>query len=81
MNSKFSVDFFSDVKYKKMTAEISYNGQILCQINQDKGPDKMEVEFFHEQRLLTNDTTFKFSIDEFISLFESAVVDLKKHSE
>ena len=52
MSSGFSVDFFSDSKYEYLTAEISFDGQIICQINRDKGVDKMEIEFFHEQRLL-----------------------------
>ena len=46
MKSDFSVDFFSDSRYEALTAEISYKGQILCQINVDKGPNLVEVEFF-----------------------------------
>lgn len=76
MKSKFSVDFFSDEKYEFMTAEISFDGQILCQISQDQGIEHMKVEFFHEQRVLESHPKMKFSIDEFFCLIESVKGEL-----
>lgn len=46
MDNAFEVVFFSDSHYEELTAEISYREQILCQLNQDKGADAVEVEFF-----------------------------------
>lgn len=76
MQAGFSVDFFSDSRYEFLTAEISFNGQILCQINRDKGVDRVEIEFFPDQRLLEKTTTFKFPLDEFISLVEEIKSEL-----
>ena len=76
MKSKFSVDFFSDEQYEFMTAEISYDGQILCQISQDQGKEDMEIEFFHEQRVLEKQPKMKFPISEFFSLIERVKEEL-----
>lgn len=76
MKNKFSVDFFSDSQYEYMTAEISYEGQILCQINKDKGNDHMEMEFFNDQRILEVQPKMKFSIDEFFTLVKSVQAEL-----
>lgn len=35
MNSDFGLTLFSDSKYEKITAEITYKDQILCQLNKD----------------------------------------------
>lgn len=65
---EFSVDYFSDTKYKKITLEISYKGQILCQLNKDKGDDDIEIEFYYDFRELPINVEFKFPLDEFITL-------------
>lgn len=76
MKSKFSVDFFSDERYEYMTAEISYEGQILCQISQEQGKGNMEIEFFHEQRVLENEPRMKFFYSDFFSLIEEVKANL-----
>ncbi|CAI1169850.1 Uncharacterised protein [Serratia quinivorans] len=43
MHADFEIVFFSDSHYEELTAEITYKGQILCQLNQDKGIDNIEV--------------------------------------
>lgn len=64
----FCVDYFSDTKYEKITIEISYKDQVLCQLNKDKGDDNIEIEFFHEFRELPKEVALKFPLDEFICL-------------
>jgi hypothetical protein len=76
MKSKFSVDFFSDEQYEYMTAEISYGDQILCHISQDQGKENMEIEFFHEQRVLEKQPKMKFLISDFFSLIEDVKNEL-----
>ncbi|WP_051308913.1 hypothetical protein [Desulfogranum japonicum] len=76
MKSKFSVDFFSDERYEYVTAEISYEGQILCQISQDKGKSNMLIEFFHEQRVLAKQPKMKFFVNDFLLLIEGVKNDL-----
>ena len=79
MTSKFSIDFFSDKKYDYMTAEISYGGQILCQINQDKGIENLEIEFFHDQIILKDQPVMKFTLDEFFSVINDVKRELTKY--
>lgn len=76
MKSDFSVDFFSDSRYEELTAEISYKGQILCQLNKDKGADTVEVEFFTDSRLLPESVEMKFLLDEFIAVLNETKLDL-----
>ncbi|WP_027711937.1 hypothetical protein [Dickeya chrysanthemi] len=76
MEYGFEVDFFSDSRYEKLTAEISYKGQILCQLNQDKGPDAIEVEFFSDSRMLTESIEMKFPLNEFLKVLAEAKADL-----
>ncbi|EGZ3996732.1 hypothetical protein AIA08_004624 [Salmonella enterica subsp. enterica serovar Wichita] len=76
MKSDFSVDFFSDSRYEKLTAEISYKGQIVCQLNKDKGENAVEVEFFTDSRLLSESVEMKFLLDEFIAVLNEAKLDL-----
>lgn len=76
MKSDFSVDFFSDSRYEELTAEISYKGQILCQLNKDKGANAVEIEFFTDSRLLSGSMEMKFSLDEFIAVLNETKLDL-----
>lgn len=76
MDCAFEVVFFSDSHYEELTAEISYRGQILCQLNQDKGADAVEVEFFADSRLLAESIEMKFPLDEFIKVLTETKADL-----
>lgn len=76
MDNAFEVVFFSDSHYEELTAEISYRGQILCQLNQDKGADEVEVEFFADSRLLAEPVEMKFPLDEFIKVLTHTKADL-----
>lgn len=68
MSNGFEVDFFSDSRYEELTAEISYRGQILCQLNKDKGIDSVEVEFFSDSRILSEAVEMKFPVDDFLKI-------------
>ncbi|WNJ81576.1 hypothetical protein RJE46_10230 [Cedecea neteri] len=76
MSNVFEVDFFSDSRYEELTAEISYKGQILCQLNQDKGADAIEIEFFADSRLLAQPVEMKFPLDDFIHVLNATKADL-----
>ncbi|MEM7173353.1 MAG: hypothetical protein AAF530_24530 [Pseudomonadota bacterium] len=76
MNKSFEVFFFSDKQYEKLTAEIHFAGQILCQISMDRVPDNMEIEFFHEQYQMESEPKMKFPLGEFISVLEEVKSDL-----
>ncbi|PSS46281.1 hypothetical protein C6560_21905 [Enterobacter sp. FS01] len=68
MSNGFEVDFFSDSRYEELTAEISYRGQILCQLNKDKGVDSIEIEFFSDSRVLPETIEMKFPVDDFLKI-------------
>lgn len=76
ISNDFEIDFFSDNKYEEITVEVSYKGQILCQLNKDKGIDNIEIEFFFDSRILTEPVTPKFPLSEFINILNEAKQDL-----
>lgn len=77
MENNFEITFFSDSKYEEITAEISYKDQILCQLNKDKGPDNIEIEFFSDARLLAEQDRMKFSLSSFLQIITEATEELK----
>ncbi|MCP1206365.1 hypothetical protein NIM72_12575 [Pantoea sp. B550] len=77
MNNDFEITFFSDSKYEEITAEISYKDQILCQLNKDKGPDNIEIEFFSDARVLAEQDKMKFSLSSFLQIIAEATEELK----
>ncbi|WP_020559063.1 hypothetical protein [Thiofilum flexile] len=76
MRKDFSVSFFSDSNYQFMTAEIYFKTQILCQINKDKGPDKVEIELFHDWYIRDDNPKMKFLLSDFLDVLDSTVKDL-----
>lgn len=76
INSNFEINFVSDNKYENITVEISYKKQILCQLNKDNGADEIEIEFFNDSRCLSEDVMHKFNLDNFITILNSAKLDL-----
>ncbi len=72
MNGDFEIDFFSDSKYEELTVEISYKNQILCQMNKDKGVDNIEIEFFTDLRVLSEQVEMKFSLNDFFDVLREA---------
>lgn len=76
MKSNFEIDYFSDSKYEYLTIEISFKGQILCQLNKDKGVNNIEIEFFYDFRLLEEEVIFKFPLDEFLNVLNMVKKDL-----
>ncbi|WP_239375173.1 hypothetical protein [Snodgrassella gandavensis] len=76
MKSNFQIDYFSDSKYEYLTIEISFKGQLLCQLNKDKGVDNIEIEFFYDFRLLEEETIFKFPLEEFLDVLNLVKQDL-----
>ncbi|MDT8849435.1 hypothetical protein RN053_02955 [Pantoea dispersa] len=77
MNSDFGLTLFSDSKYEKITAEITYKDQILCQLNKDKGLDNIEIEFFSDARILAEQNAMKFSLSSFLQILAEATEELK----
>ncbi|MCW1827924.1 hypothetical protein CA284_18400 [Enterobacter mori] len=76
MSNGFEVDFFSDSRYEELTAEISFKGQILCQLNKDKGIDSIEIEFFSDSRILSEAVEMKFPVDDFLKILMQTKDDL-----
>lgn len=77
MYDDFEITFSSDSDYEEITVEISFKDQILCQLNKDKGPDNIEVEFFADARILAEKNAMKFSLDDFLKVIAEASEALK----
>lgn len=76
MNS-FTVDFVSPVSLERLAVEISFNGQLLCQVSNERDDGALEVEFFHERRLLGQEERMKFPVSDFLLVFNQACDDLR----
>jgi hypothetical protein len=76
MKSNFQIDYFSDSKYEYLTIEISFKGQVLCQLNKDKGVNNIEIEFFYDFQLLEEEVIFKFPLEEFLDVLNIVKKDL-----
>lgn len=80
MSAKFKIDFFSDSKYKRMTAEVSFGGEIVFQINMDKGRENLEIELFHEwARGKDFQKQIKFPVRDFVETLEVVMRELPKY--
>ena len=44
-DSRIEILLSSDSDYKKLTAEIFYNGKFIALLNQDEGVDSLKIEF------------------------------------
>ena len=73
MKSKFNIDYVSDSSHEHLTAEISFDGQILCQISQEKGEENIEIEFFHLFYQDKNDVRFKFRLSDFYFIVDEVI--------
>ena len=69
MKSKFNIDYVSDSFHKYLTAEISFEGQILCLISQEN----IEIEFFHLFYQDKNDVRFKFRLSDFYFIVDEVI--------
>jgi hypothetical protein len=70
----FSLDFVSSNEYEFLAIEVSYQGQLLLEINAEQGTDQLEVKFAHDSRLLTQDVAMRFPASEFLRVFSEACV-------
>ena len=71
LDSGFEILRYSDEKYEKLTVEIDYQGEIIAQINQDKGEIQLEIEIFTTD-YLSNEFIPKFLLDDFIEALTKA---------
>ena len=46
----FTVDFVSPVDFDFLAAEISYRGQIVCRVTNERDDGELEVDFFYLAR-------------------------------
>ncbi|CAD5358828.1 hypothetical protein [Enterobacter cancerogenus] len=76
MSNGFEVDFFSDSRYEELRAEIYFKGQILCQLNKDKGIDSIEIELFSDSRILSEAVEMKFPVNDFLKILMQTKDDL-----
>jgi hypothetical protein len=74
---KFSIDVVSPMSCNSLAAEISFESQILCRIDQERVDGVLEVEFFPLTRILNADVRMKFSLPDLLKVVEDACSDLR----
>lgn len=75
-STDFSVDYVCPAKYKNLAAEISYQGQIVCEISQEYPSKGLEICFSPEARLLPAPVELKFPLAEFLELVDLVAKEL-----
>lgn len=73
MKELFSVVYITDNEHEKLSAEIHFKEQILCQISQDQGLEELEIEFFHLSYLDIPQTNFKFLLQDFLEVVQETI--------
>ena len=69
MKDQYKVMISSDSNYEKLVAEIYCNEDLIAQVIQDEGFDKLQIKTF--------DSAFLMNLEEFNSAIVSAVNKLK----
>lgn len=72
----FSIDYVSPMNFESLAAEISFNSQLLCRIDQERVDGVLEIEFFHLTRAIEAGVEMKFSLPEFLKVVEDTCSDL-----
>jgi hypothetical protein len=74
--SDFNIDFLSREGYEFLAIEISFRGQILCQLFRRTQDDRIDIEFVEERFVLPVPVEMKFPLDEFLSTLTDARKEL-----
>jgi hypothetical protein len=69
MSEKFSIEICSDLDYKGMVVDISYDMQNIASINYDKGIDNIEIEVLPNKG---DGSRFIIPLDDFFNILEKA---------
>lgn len=77
MKNEFEVLFVSEDRYDNFVAEILFNGQRICQINNGKGNQNMEIEYLSDLFILEINVEMKLSLSKFQEAMNFAVEELK----
>lgn len=72
----FSMDFTTKSEYEYLAIEISYHGQLLCEISMERGADQLDIEFVRNFRLLSEDVVLKFPVIDFERALKEACSSL-----
>lgn len=76
----FSIDYVSPMDFESLAAEISFNSQLLCRIDQERVDGVLEIEFFHLTRAIEAEVKMKFSLPEFLKIVEDTCSELRATS-
>lgn len=74
----FSLDFVSPVSYRNLAVEVSFDGQLLCEVRNERDDGQLEVSFFHDQRVLQKDVQMIFDVQTFLAVFTQACDELRQ---
>ena len=65
-----TADFVSPPDYRNLAVEISYDGQIVCLLERERSPDRLEIRFPGESRLLHDCIELRLPLSEFLKFIE-----------
>ncbi len=73
----FSMFMVSTSRREKLSVEIRYGGQILCQVYEDEVVGGMRIDFSCDKFVGVPDVEMIFPVDEFTRVVDEAVAALK----
>jgi hypothetical protein len=74
--NNFSVDFVSPVEYEWLAAEISYDGQLICRVSNERPDRQLEVQFAFDARIGKKMSPM-VPLREFMTLLESVAKEVE----
>lgn len=72
MNADFRIDFITHDDYEYLAAEISFQGQRVCQMFRPAEGDVVEIEIIEDRLLLPCPVLLRFPLSQFLEIVEIA---------
>jgi hypothetical protein len=72
----FTFEFVSRNEYEFLAVELSYRGQLLCEISSERGVDRLEVEFARDFLIVPKPVDLRFPVNELLVAFHEACTAL-----
>ena len=76
MNPKFHIDFVTHDEYEYLAAEVSFQGQRLCQLFRRKEDDTIDIEFIEDHLILNPPVRLRFPLNHFLEAVNDASAEL-----
>lgn len=74
---EFTMLLVDETDYECLLVEIAFNGQRLCQVSREEGPDKLRIEFLKDLYVLPDEVRMEFALDDFLAVIQESAEILR----